>query len=278
MIDSVRFSTAFVDATRRRLEPPAPSVDESTPPVQDSVATGAPPKMDARILARQAYVALTTLIPVAAGNAPVALTVAAEVGRTLGAMEVGQVRERVSAQAGPPDPRLKASEARLRQVFDKVASQSTAPAELELWGRAGEASALGETIFAGQRLTQRLDSEPCLAYIFAHELAHVEHQDSQGLLGVLALGDLVHKDVGEDQWNLMERSYSHSVEFAADRRAAEMVARLGYDPRPILRMLMHSPHDGDHPAGLKRAQLVREVFAEHGVKISPADWKSLKQG
>lgn len=278
MMDPVRFSTAFVDATRRRLEPPPAAVTESAAPPQDSVAPSAAPKIDPRVLARQAYVALTTLIPASAGNAPVALAVAAEVGRNLGGAEVRQVRDRVSAQAGPPDPQLQASEAKLREVFEKVARQSTAPAELKLWGRAGEASALGETIFAGQRLTRRTDSEPCLAYIFAHELAHVEHQDSQGLLGVLALGDLVHKDVGEDQWNLMERSYSHSVEFAADRRAAEMVVRLGYDPRPILSMLMHSPHDGDHPAGLKRAQVVREVFAEHGVKISASDWKALKQG
>ncbi len=278
-MDAVRFSTAFVDLSRRKLEAPSAPETPAAGPADQVTTSGATstPRIPAQVLARQAYMAVTALIPAVAGAAPVALTLAAEVGRSLGGAEVKVARDKLMARAGPADAQLQGQLPRLQAIFDRVSAVSTAPADLKLWGRPSEAVALGDTVFAGKKILPYADSEPCLGFIFAHELAHVEHRDSQGLVGVQALGELIHRDVGEDQWNLMERSYSHQVEFAADRRAAEMCARLGYDPRPILRMLLRAEHDGDHPGGLKRAQAVREVFAEHGVKLGSAEWKALKE-
>lgn len=275
MIDAVRFSSAFVGMTRRKLD--APSETPTLGPADSaSLSNAVPAGVDPKILARQAYVALTALIPAAAGSSPVALAVAAEVGRALGGEAVERATSRLVAAAGPAEPALVSAQPRLQAVFDKVAAVSGAPAELALWGRKSEAQALGDRVFAGKPILAYADSEPCLGFIFAHEVAHVERRDSLGMTGVSSLQELVEADVGGDQWNLAEKSYSHAVELAADRRAAEVCVKLGYDPLPILRMVIHADHDADHPAGLKRAQAIREVYAQHGVKVSPADWRGLK--
>lgn len=276
-MDPVCFATAYVDLTRRRLEAPPVAPSANADPV-DQVAPASQaeqPRFDPKLLARQAFHVLGSVVPAVAGGAPVALAVAAEVGRSLGESGVAQAEVKVRGSSGSPDLSLRAALPAIKRVFERVLTQSTARPELVPWGRPSEASALGQTVFVGQRLLRHAHDESKVAFILAHELAHVERRDSAGLLGVMALGEMVQDDVTSRQWETMERGYSHTVEFEADRRAAEMVARLGYDPLPILEMITHADHDGDHPAGLKRARVIRDVFAACGRPLSSADWKRL---
>lgn len=279
-MDPVCFATAYVDLTRRRLEGPPVATPTAADPVDQVAATSqtAPPQYDPKILARQAFHVLGSVVPAAAGGAPVALAVAAEVGRSLGDGGVVEAERKIRLTSGTPAGSLVESMPRLRGVFARVLTQSTARADLVPWGRPSEASALGQTVFVGQKILRHAHDEARVAYILAHELAHVERRDSAGLLGVMALGEVVQDDVTRRQWETMERSYSHTVEFEADGRAAEMVARLGYDPKPILQMVLHADHDGDHPSGLKRARVIRDVFAACGRPVSPADWNQLTKG
>ncbi len=279
-MDPVCFATAYVDLTRRRLEAPPLAMPTTADPVDQVAATSqaAPPRHDPKILARQAFYVLGGVVPAVAGGAPVALAVAAEVGRSLGDGEVVEAERMIRGAMGTPSASLVESMPQLQSVFAQVLTRSTARAELVAWGRSSEASALGQTVFVGQKILRHAHQEARVAYILAHELAHVERRDSAGLLGVMALGEVVQDDVTRRQWETMERSYSHTVEFEADRRAAEMVAGLGYEPRPILEMVLRADHDGDHPSGLKRARVIRDVFADCGRPVSPADWNKLTKG
>jgi hypothetical protein len=137
-------------------------------------------------------------------------------------------------------------------------------------GNFGPAMFMGQTIFLNAQELQGMPAEVQL-FLVAHELGHVEHRDSAAKMGLHTL-TVLHPSLAFDP-----NVASHEMEFAADRRAAEIAAREGCRPHEILRTLMSWPGGQTHPEGVSRAAAVRDTMAQHGVTIAESEYQQLLQ-
>lgn len=116
-----------------------------------------------------------------------------------------------------------------------------------------------------------------LAFVMAHEAAHhiaghIERQQRNATLGAIVFGQLAGatgSDVGVAQEfgaALGARSYSKEFELEADRLAAIVAAKAGFDPLRGAAFFFRVPDPGDrflgtHPANADRIAAVQQVAA-----------------
>ena len=88
----------------------------------------------------------------------------------------------------------------------------------------------------------RLSDEAELAFVLAHELAHVVSGDASAILVRTCLRSLARDDPRDDAWadaatDLVKVGYGDGRECDADERAFDAVVALGYDPRSVFALL-----------------------------------------
>ena len=137
-------------------------------------------------------------------------------------------------------------------------------------GKFGPAMFMGQTVFLNAHELQGMPEEVQL-FLIAHEVGHVEHRHSAGKVGLSTLTVL------EPNLAFDPNVASKEMEFAADRRAAEIAAREGCRPHEILRTLMGWLGGNTHPEGVDRARAVRQTMAEHGATLSDGEYEQLLQ-
>lgn len=126
------------------------------------------------------------------------------------------------------------------------------PPEVALVCNDASASVSGRTIDLDVRVIERFDSEAELAFVLAHELAHLEAGVSDGWSS----------DTG---WTDEDRRDMESV---ADERAVELLARAGYPPAAaataLARLGPANPNDATHPPRAERVRRIRALAAQLG--------------
>ncbi len=135
-------------------------------------------------------------------------------------------------------------------------------------GKFGPAMFVGQTVFLNESELKTMPADVRI-FLIGHELGHIEHRDSAAKIGMGTLAIL------EPGLELDPNAVSKEMEYAADRRAAEIAAREGCRPHEILKTLLSWPGGGTHPEALPRAEAVRKTMGQNGVEISDADYQSL---
>ena len=178
----------------------------------------------------------------------------------------------------PLHAREPAPQAQLDKVWTKITSVTETnfkkPTLLHQ-KRSGPGHFVGKSLFADVSAFAELPEEAQIFYT-AHELAHVENQDSankQGLHYLISDPQLRH----EPGLRKARQPADWNMEDAADARAAEICAKLGCDPKPILKDLMQEPAGEHHPRGLDRAKKVRHIMAQGGQSLSDQEWEQTIQ-
>ncbi len=167
---------------------------------------------------------------------------------------------------------------RMARVWSRI--QSVAGGGIETptlldHGPSGPGRFVGNALFADAEAFAKLPEEVALFYT-AHEVGHVENQDSARKQGMTLLKGLL---AGTDQRQLVaaRKQKDWEMEHRADARAAEICSQLKIDPVLILRDLMTEPSGDQHPPGMERARRVREVFASRGQAVSEQQWQTLTE-
>lgn len=260
-LDPVRFQTAFVRQVRQPATAPLDGLAPARP--QDSglmtrVLGFFSPKPK---LPPQEPVALASVLPALGGTAAVALAHQVALAQLSIADEEAVGRDYAAKQkTGPGQERLTALWDRLAPHFPSL------EAPLALDAPVGPGMFVGRSLFANGE--EKLP-EPVALFFLAHEAGHVENRDSARKQGQAAL-----KAAGAELGDAIQDA-DRAMEFAADRRAAEVVARLGCDPAPILEELLTLAAGPEHPDGLERARAVRQVMGEHGAPLAEDRWLEL---
>lgn len=167
-------------------------------------------------------------------------------------------------------------QAKLDRIWSQIVevSRTTFEKPTLLTGpESGPGRFVGKSMFAEGATLANLPDEVALFYT-AHEVGHLEHGDDARKKGMIDLKNAL----PEGQRGALtepRQQLDREMEFQADARAAEIAAKAGCDPRPILRDLMQEPSGAEHPAGLDRAAKVREVMASHGKAISDEEWLAM---
>ena len=158
----------------------------------------------------------------------------------------------------------------LQEVSKRVSAHARLPVQFECVekGTFGPAMFLGNKVLLNRSEMQGMPSS-VQVFLAAHELGHVEHRDSPAKIGLNTLA-VLHPELSWDP-----NVASKEMEFAADRRAAEIAAREGCKPHDILLTLMSWPGGATHPDGLLRAAAVRQTMAEGGQSISDGEYQQL---
>lgn len=172
-------------------------------------------------------------------------------------------------------------------VFDDLASHAEVPpGSLKLAFRRGDkfvgANALalpGGQIVVTDELVKLAHTPDALAGVFAHEIAHVEHQHGirrlirfSGLSVLLTLmtSDLSHMthDIGALAVGLLDLSYSRDFEHEADTRGTALMRQAGRDPDTLAALLeklsTRAPSGGSswlssHPPTEERVRMIRQA-------------------
>lgn len=153
------------------------------------------------------------------------------------------------------------------QTVSKYASRAVECKTVES-GKFGPAMFVGQTVFLNESELKPMPAEVRI-FLIGHELGHIEHRDSAAKIGMGTLA------IFEPGLELDPNAVSKEMEYAADRRAAEIAAREGCRPHEILRTLLSWPGGGTHPEALPRAEAVRKTMGQHGVEISDSDYQAL---
>lgn len=148
-----------------------------------------------------------------------------------------------------PDPRLEARVRRLGVPLARVSGRPSLPWTFRvLASRDVNAVSLpGGFVYVTQGLVDFVADDAELAFVLAHEIAHVHARHHVQLLErdyFLAL--LVDLLMGRDRnaaaaghlvRNLLTRGFSREFEYEADRLAVRLMQRAGWDPRAAVRFL-----------------------------------------
>jgi len=166
--------------------------------------------------------------------------------------------------------------------------------------RRSEANAValpGGHIYVFEGLIEKSESADELAGVIAHEIGHVANRDGTRsilqatglsfLFGML-LGDFVGGSaVVIGARAVLQSSYSREVEAAADRYGADLMSRLGADPRALgtaLTRMSGAIHPGmeilrDHPDTKARVAVINTFAAPSAPQtlLEPSEWAALKR-
>jgi len=155
----------------------------------------------------------------------------------------------------------------------------------------------GGHIFLTRGLVEAAASEDMLAAVIAHELAHIMLDHGLGMIDEMAfLGEAAaiarraadfaggdpaaarlmdfRDSVSVIVETLVRNGYSQAQEFAADRKALELLAAAGYNPGALVEMLRilqqrQGSHSGGllatHPSPAERIRNVEEALGRHRV-------------
>lgn len=213
------------------------------------------------------HVALNTL------GAPTALALAQEVGVEMRPSGDPWGEKFLAKKADSVDQRPEPNQ-KMTQVWQKIVevtgTEENQPVLLEDKA-SGPGRFVGRSMFADGETFQELPFETALFYT-AHELGHLENSDASRKSGMSALaGGLSPMNQGILREARKEKDWE--MEYQADDRAAEIAAKAGCEPGPILRDLMLEPSGTQHPPGLERAKRVRDVMASHGKSVSDEQWQ-----
>jgi len=102
------------------------------------------------------------------------------------------------------------------------------------------------TLLLSQGTMDELDDEAQLAFVLAHDLAHVAAGDAASAtlrlgMGAMAREDLAHQNEawGDASEDLVRLGHGRAREVVADERALDVVLGAGYDPGSVVRYLQH---------------------------------------
>ncbi len=260
-IQPAQFQRLFLERAEQKLKDLENSPE--LPAANDSIELGNSTSGPALNRVDQAVVALTT----AAGATGVAVlaALAQEVGRQLvdPEQETRFSESRLSAFADrqvADDPRLNRAWHKLEEL-----SVSSFQAPRVINSPIVVAEAGTREIFIGaEALDGELSDPAVLLFTLAHEEAHRRNRDSAGSWGLEAL---LAADASKPSFQAL-REGRHQNEYAADAFGAEIAARAGCAPEPILAFLAGCHEDIQHPDGPLRARAAREVMAAHGQSVS----------
>lgn len=150
--------------------------------------------------------------------------------------------DRLSAVA--PDSTRSPQEKRMQTLANRLAATLQVPEGMRFYVKYADDddvnayATLGGVITLHRGLTERLDSENALAFVLAHEMAHVLHRDPAEMLGgqllVASVVGLISAGGGADLLQdvlaptktLTLLTFSRSDESAADEEALRMVGKL----------------------------------------------------
>lgn len=270
-IQPAQFQRLFLQRAEQRLndlENPS-----ELPAANDSVELGERASGRASSRIDQAVVALTA----AAGASGVAVlaALAQEVGRQLvdSKQEARFSESRLHAFAdrrAAEDPRLSQAWQRLEELSD---SPFQAPRVINSPIVVAEAGTR-EIFIGAEALDGELSDPAVLLFTLAHEEAHRRNRDSAGSWGLEAL---LEADPSKSSFQAL-RQGRHQNEYVADAFGAEIAARAGYSPEPILAFLAGCHEDVQHPDGPLRARAARQVMAAHGQSVSDEVFERILDG
>lgn len=265
-IDRPAFEQRFLECARKHLPPEAAS--EPTESYQPSSQATTPPAS----LSLQGAITALNLAAGLTGLPLVALT-AQEAAR--GLVTPAQEGQLADARLRGYEHRLTRDE-RVERSWQTVSQllpgSGTAPRVVDLALVYAEADSR-EMYVGKQALQSDLASDEVLLFTLAHEEAHRRHRDSAGTAGLEALMEAV---PGRESFQALRAGWHHN-ELQADLVGAEVAARAGCDPKPILAFLLSCPEDMQHPSGARRAEVVRERMAELGAAVSDAEFAALEE-
>jgi Zn-dependent protease with chaperone function len=140
-------------------------------------------------------------------------------------------------------------------------------------------AAPGNFVFVSTGMLDFIKTEDELAFVLAHEIAHIELDHGLNAIKSKQGADLFKDAAGgammaglDGLFNSMENGFSADLEGEADRRGAELAAKVGYDPNAgikvieRLEMLQGRKHGTGYPADRKSAI---QTFARARPPISP---------
>lgn len=280
-LEPVRFQSAFLQQAR------SPRPREGVPAAVDGVAPARPQELgwlgrlqglfrtrSVSALPAQSPLALATTLP--GLGAPTAVAVAQAVALSQLSLADETACGQDYRQKCPPAPAQ--AQERIQALWERLAPHVDPSLEvpLAIERPIGPGMFMGRSLFANGRELEKL-SEPVALFFLAHEVGHVEHRDSARKQGQTALSDWTREQAPQFLADLKSevQAADWAMELAADRRAAEIVARLECDPVPILADLLGEPSGPEHPDGLTRARAVRSTLAEHGVTLPEERWQQL---
>ena len=194
-----------------------------------------------------------------------------------------------------------AGRAALARLVGKLEAAAALPLPLDARViRRSEANAValpGGNIYVFEGLVAKADTADELAGVIAHEIGHVANRDgtrsilqSAGLsfLFGMLLGDFVGGSaVVIGARAVLQSSYSREVEAAADRYGADLIGRLGADPRAlgaVLTRISGANHPGveilrDHPDTKARVAVINTYATPSAPQslLEPSEWAALKR-
>ena len=140
-------------------------------------------------------------------------------------------------------------------------------------------AAPGNFVFVSTGMLDFIKTEDELAFVLAHEIAHIELDHGLNAIKSKQGADLFKDAAGgalmaglDGLFNSMENGFSADLEGEADRRGAELAAKVGYDPNAgikvieRLEMLQGRKHGTGYPANRKSAI---QTFSRARPPVSP---------
>lgn len=155
----------------------------------------------------------------------------------------------------------------------------------------------GGRVYVFQGLIDKANSPDELAGVVGHEIGHVAHRD--GLRAIMQAAGLsfvfgmLLGDFGGGSAaviavrTVLQSAYSRDVEAAADGYGADLVAKIGGDPRALGEILVRIAGTSgpfakiilDHPEAKDRAASIEAMSLPKakGALLEPQEWRALKQ-
>ncbi len=137
-------------------------------------------------------------------------------------------------------------------------------------------SQVREGLHAGQQIflnPSYLSDPDETLFILAHEAAHAELRHGVRSAGLREAERYLGRGNAEGPQALEQARWA--LEVQADVRAAQLSSLVGIDPLKVLKTLLLSKQDREHPDGTSRAVAAKDQFSASGVKVSDSEWERL---
>jgi hypothetical protein len=274
-LDPVKFSTRFGIRAAHLADNPSAQVSEEKVPQNNDSFVGRISHAISNLLSprtAQAQVGLATRVAFETLGPATALALAQEVGVEFQAPGDPAGEAFLKKQADIVDGRTQPNQ-KMERVWKQIVAVTGTDAErptLLADEMTGPGRFVGQRMFADGEAFGKLPDEVALFYT-AHELGHIENSDGARKTGMTALAQEL-PNVSPTVLTEMRQEKDWEMEYRADERAAEIAAKAGCEPGPILLDLLTEPSGSQHPPGLERARRVRSVMAAHGQSVTDGQW------